>query len=67
MATRLTYDVLDSLAGCFGITRDELTLVGELEKSVRAFAQDGQEAVWRLTHSLHRSIEQIEAELDSVK
>ncbi|MBP3952987.1 phosphotransferase enzyme family protein [Bacillus suaedae] len=57
-------DILHEAAGYFSLEIASLKEVGSFENYVFEAIQDGKPVILRLTHSSHRSQEQIESELD---
>lgn len=56
--------VMQQAAFFFGLDPDPMQLLGDFENYVYAAKKDGQPVIARFTHSSHRSIEQIQAEMD---
>jgi amicoumacin kinase len=62
--TLLTNELLFTLFGRFSIQTDSYKKLGDFENYVYEVFQDGQPVIFRLTHSSHRNIDEIQSELD---
>ncbi|XEC96199.1 phosphotransferase enzyme family protein [Paenibacillus tarimensis] len=56
--------ILQEAAFRFGLKTDALSKLGDFENYVYAAEQDGAGVILRLTHSSHRTLDQVRAELD---
>ncbi|MGD6817500.1 phosphotransferase enzyme family protein [Metabacillus sp. 113a] len=63
---QFTDEVIETSARFFGVELSILKKLGEAENYVFEICYDGAPAILRITHSSHRSLEQIEGELDFV-
>ncbi|MCP4567091.1 MAG: phosphotransferase [FCB group bacterium] len=56
--------ILAEAAGCFGVAPSDLQKLGSFESYVYEYVRDGSSYILKLTHSLHRTMAQIEGELE---
>ncbi|WP_159065827.1 phosphotransferase enzyme family protein [Gorillibacterium timonense] len=61
-----TEGIMDQALDAFGLSREGLKLLGDFENYVYEATKDGKAYILRLTHSSHRSPEEVESELDWV-
>lgn len=62
----LTEDVLNSVALCYSINRKDLYFVGGFENFIYGFDKGSKSYIVRITHSSHRSKDDIQAEMDFI-
>ncbi|MBN2381070.1 phosphotransferase [candidate division WOR-3 bacterium] len=59
-----TDDIKDEVASRFVTKKEELKLLGDAENFVYSYPYDGAERILRVTHSSHRTVNQIKGEID---
>lgn len=57
-------EIKDEAAARFGTKKEDLKLLGDAENFVYSFPYDGEERILRVTHSSHRTANQIKGEID---
>lgn len=60
----LTDGILEKIANLYGIEKDQLYYVGGFENLIYGFDQINQSYIVRITHSTHRTIDEVKAEMD---
>ena len=56
--------VLQAAAAAYGLTADQLKSVGGFESSVYEYSRDGRSYIMKITHTLRRSVDYIQGELE---
>lgn len=62
----LTDDVIKSVASIYGLYSEKLTYIGGFENYIYGFNKDENAYILRLSHSSHRNVDELEAEMDFV-
>ena len=58
--------ILDTAAEVYGIKKKDLTKLGSFESLVFEFSRGGEDLIMKITHSIHRSLDQVMGEIDWV-